>query len=49
MLDENLKSWLIEVNHTPSFATDTELDVKIKKNLIKDTLILINLKNKFKK
>ena len=27
MLDENLNSWLLEVNHTPSFHTDSPLDL----------------------
>lgn len=34
---------MIEVNHTPSFTTDTPLDYKIKYNLIKDTLTLMNI------
>ena len=42
LLDTNLKPWLLEVNHTPSFATDQYLDYKIKKSLIHDTLVLIN-------
>jgi len=43
MLDENLKPWLIEINHAPSFGTDTPLDWKIKKDLIADTIHLLNL------
>jgi len=43
MLDEKLKPWLIEINHTPSFATDTPLDFKIKKDLIAETLQLLNM------
>lgn len=35
MLDSNLEPFLLEVNHTPSFATDTPLDRSIKKSLIK--------------
>ena len=46
ILDDTLKPWLLEVNHTPSFTCDTPLDNEIKKNLITDTLILINPKNK---
>jgi tubulin polyglutamylase TTLL6/13 len=42
-LDSNLKPWILEVNHSPSFSTDTPLDFKIKKNLITDTIKLLNL------
>lgn len=53
MLDANLKPWILEVNHSPSFSTDSPLDFKIKKNLISDTLRLLNLslgkKQKYKK
>jgi tubulin polyglutamylase TTLL6/13 len=48
MLDENLKPWILEVNHSPSFSTDTPLDFKIKKNLMTDTLHLLNLSIKKK-
>jgi len=41
-----LKPWLIEINYTPSFWTDSPLDLKIKKTLIKDTLILLNVRPK---
>ena len=30
MIDHKLKVWLFEVNHTPSFSTDTPFDFKIK-------------------
>lgn len=49
ILDEDLKPWLLEVNHTPSFTTDTPLDLQIKRHLIMDTLVLANIKNKTKK
>jgi tubulin polyglutamylase TTLL6/13 len=42
-LDDQLKPWILEVNHAPSFATDSPLDFKIKKALITDTLKLLNL------
>lgn len=52
-LDDQLKPWIIEVNHAPSFATDSPLDFKIKKALITDTLKLLNLsqqrKQKYKR
>ena len=43
MLDQDLKPWILEVNHSPSFSTDTPLDFKIKKNLITDAIKLLNL------
>ena len=43
MLDHKLKPWLLEVNHTPSFTTDTPLDRHIKKNVIKDALAIMNI------
>ncbi len=48
MLDENLRPYMIEVNHTPSFSTDTPLDSFIKKNVIKDALKLMNINTKTK-
>lgn len=43
MLDENCKPYVLEVNHTPSFVTDTPLDYHIKFGLIRDTLLLMNI------
>ena len=43
MLDEDCKPFVLEVNHTPSFVTDTPLDRFIKYGLIKDTLLLLNI------
>lgn len=50
ILDHKLKPYLLEVNHQPSFATDTPLDSFIKKNALRDSLKLmnINLKNRNK-
>lgn len=36
MLDSQLKPWLIEVNHLPSFGTDSPLDDDIKGRLMKE-------------
>jgi len=49
MFDEDLKPWLIEVNHSPSFLTDSPLDFQIKKNLLRDTMHILNLTHKRKK
>lgn len=45
-MDHKLKPYVLEVNHTPSFSIDTPLDKTIKKNLILDTLILMDVRNK---
>ncbi|XP_026510629.1 tubulin polyglutamylase TTLL6 [Terrapene carolina triunguis] len=43
LLDHKLKPWLLEVNHSPSFTTDSWLDKEVKDQLLYDTLVLINL------
>lgn len=43
MLDSKLKPWMLEVNHTPSFNADTQIDEQVKVNLLKDTLDIIQL------
>lgn len=48
MLDSMAKAWLLEVNHSPSFGTDSPLDYSIKKNLLRDTLHMLNLSQKRK-
>ena len=42
MIDRNFKPWLIEVNASPSFATDSPLDYKTKKAVLQDTFSLLN-------
>jgi len=49
MLTEKFEPVLLEVNHTPSFVTDTPLDQHIKFKLIKDTLVLMNINLETKK
>lgn len=48
ILDETGKPWLLEVNHSPSFATETKFDWNLKHNLIKDTLQIITVSQKAK-
>ena len=43
MIDKNFKPWLIEVNQSPSFATDSPLDYEVKKAVIKDAFNLLNI------
>jgi tubulin polyglutamylase TTLL6/13 len=49
MIDHKLKPWLIEVNHTPSFTDDTPFDTWLKTNVVRDSLILLNLNVEHKK
>jgi tubulin polyglutamylase TTLL6/13 len=42
LLDKYYKPYLLEVNCSPSFATDSALDYKIKKNVIGDAFTLLN-------
>lgn len=42
-LDSQLKPWIIEVNHSPSFSTDSPLDFKVKKNVVADSIRLLGL------
>ena len=49
MIDHKFKPYLLEVNHAPSFATDSPLDEKIKGQVIYDTLNLLGMSLKRKK
>ncbi|XP_051837056.1 tubulin polyglutamylase TTLL13 isoform X2 [Antechinus flavipes] len=44
LLDHKLKPWLLEVNHSPSFTTDSSLDREVKDALLGDAMNLINLR-----
>jgi hypothetical protein len=41
MLDSNLNPWLIEVNHLPSFGTDSPLDKDIKDRLMRQVFSVL--------
>ncbi len=43
ILDHKLKPWLLEVNHAPSFTTDTPFDHKVKAELLSDTVRLLHM------
>jgi len=43
MLDHKCKPYLLEVNHSPSFSTDSPLDEKVKGDLIRDTIQMLGL------
>jgi hypothetical protein len=44
LLDNDLRPWIIEANLSPSFATDSPIDMAIKSNLITDVFNLICVK-----
>jgi tubulin polyglutamylase TTLL5 len=44
LLDSDMKPWLMEVNLSPSLATESPLDLKIKSQLFLDTMNLMCLK-----
>jgi hypothetical protein len=45
IIDSNLKPWLLEVNLSPSLATDSPLDMNIKGNLIADLFNLVGIRS----
>jgi len=49
ILDQLAKPYLLEVNHAPSFNTDTSLDYLVKKQLMRDTFTLLNINVEDKK
>jgi hypothetical protein len=44
LIDSDLKPWLLEVNLSPSLATDSPLDMTIKSTLLQDVFNLIGVK-----
>jgi len=44
LVDRKLKPWILEVNHSPSFHTDSPLDKEIKEGLLYDTLNMLHVK-----
>ena len=43
MIDSDCRPWLLEVNQSPSFSTDSPLDYLIKKHVLGDALRLLNV------
>lgn len=44
LLDQSLQPWVLEVNRSPSFGTDTNLDLHVKTAVIRDALRLANIR-----
>jgi tubulin polyglutamylase TTLL6/13 len=49
IIDHKMKPFLLEVNHSPSFHTDEQIDKEVKEALIKDTFTILNLNSDVKK
>ncbi|CAL1685591.1 unnamed protein product [Lasius platythorax] len=49
LLDWRLKPYLLEVNHSPSFHTDAQIDKDVKEGLLMDTFDILNLQQCDKK
>ena len=49
IIDKNAKPWLLEVNHAPSFNTDTPLDKQVKAAMLRETFKLLDLTHENKK
>lgn len=43
LLDDQLNPYVLEINHSPSFYTDTKLDLEIKQVVLRDTFSLCHL------
>ena len=43
LIDNEMNPWLLEINHSPSFTADTPFDLKVKEDLIYDTIKLIRM------
>ncbi|RHY08172.1 hypothetical protein DYB34_003438 [Aphanomyces astaci] len=43
LVDENLKPWLLEVNHLPSFGCDSPLDWNVKERLLNQALDIMQI------
>jgi hypothetical protein len=46
LLDEDLKPWLLEVNHTPSLCPHTDLENDIKRHMLRDLYQLVDIERK---
>lgn len=48
LIDAKCRPILLEVNHTPSFSTDSTLDFDLKKEVIHDAIVLMHMTPAFK-
>lgn len=43
IIDDQLRPFLLEVNHAPSLNSDTQFDIKNKGDLLKETFSLLGI------
>lgn len=43
LIDSNLKPWVLEVNHSPSFSTESDFDYHVKMDLISEALKILDI------
>jgi hypothetical protein len=48
LIDNNLKPWLLEINHTPSLAPLTKLENSIKTSMLRDLFQLVDVLSEHK-
>ncbi|XP_064626270.1 tubulin polyglutamylase TTLL7-like isoform X2 [Lineus longissimus] len=49
IMDRKLKPWLLEINRSPSFGTDEQIDLQIKSGVLDDAFRLLNIRASDKK
>ena len=49
IIDSNMTPWLLEVNHSPSFNTDSPLDLMVKTSVVEGAFQLLNISHNNRK
>lgn len=49
LIDSKMRPFVLEVNHSPSFHTNEQVDKEVKEALIRDTFVILNLTQDIKK
>lgn len=49
LIDSKMRPFVLEVNHSPSFHTNEQVDKEVKEVLIRDTFVILNLTQDIKK
>lgn len=48
LIDERLKPWLLEINHTPSLEPGTDLENEVKRSMLSDLFQLVDISSERK-